>query len=136
MDRCAAELSGAPCFYGGVDSFAGHHTTRNAAKPLGESAAAQALAVNGLVVGAAEAMLRPWCNRIGLAACSAISVEPPPTTEDTPAAPQVLHRDEGMWGASSFKWLPHAPDEGRPEFCVSVMWASRAASNSSASRSS
>ena len=36
---------------------------------------------------------------------------------------QVLHRDDSMWGASSWKWLPQTPDEGRPQFSVSCMWA-------------
>ena len=123
MDRAVAELkaSGGK-FKGGLNSFAGHHTVRNAAKPLGESEVVQQLAVEQLVVGAVEALLKPWTKRVLLGTCSAISVEPPPAGED-PAPSQVLHRDDGMWGASMWKWLPDTPEAGRPDFSVSAMWA-------------
>jgi ectoine hydroxylase-related dioxygenase (phytanoyl-CoA dioxygenase family) len=124
MDQIVSDLANASgTFHGGINSFAGHHTVRNAAKPLGESSAAQQLAVEPLVLGAVEAALRPWCKKVLLGTCSAIAVEPPPTVEEAPAPPQVLHRDDSMWGASSWKWLPQTPAQGRPEFSVSVMWA-------------
>ena len=91
MDRAAAELATAGgTFKGGRGSFAGHHTTRNAAKPLGESAAVQELAVEPLVLAAVEATLRPWCKKVCLGTCSAISVEPPPSADEQPAPPQAL----------------------------------------------
>ena len=90
MDQVVSETSEkSGIFYGAVGSFAGHHTTRNAGKPLGESKAVQALAVQPLVLGAVEALLRPWCRRVSLGTCSAISVQPPPTEEEAPAPPQA-----------------------------------------------
>jgi len=127
MDKLVAELQeatmkGGGTFYGEVGSFAGHNTVRNAGKPLGEAKAAQELAVHPLVVGAVELLLGPWCRRVVLGTCSAISVEPPPPGEE-PAAPQILHRDEGMWAATAWPWLPTSPSAGRPDFSVTVMWA-------------
>ena len=121
MDMLLKELQTARgVFHGAVGSFAGHHTLRNAAKPLGESTVAQELAVHPLVLATVEEILRPWCKRINLGTCSMISVEAPPSLDEKPAPPQVLHRDNSMWGASTWPWLPST---GRPEFSVSVMWA-------------
>ena len=117
MDSMLEELAFVKgVFHGAVGSFAGHQTLRNACKPLGESKVAQQLAVQPLVVSAVENLLRPWCKRVVLGTCSAISVEAPPKGEP-PAPPQVLHRDGSMWGAST--WLMSS----RPELSVSVMWA-------------
>lgn len=122
-DALLDELSSARgVFHGKVGSFGGHHTLRNAAKPLGESKVAQELAVHPLILGTVERILRPWCKRINLGTCSMISVQPPPTAEDPPAPPQVLHRDNTMWGASSWPFLPSSASH-RPELSVSVMWA-------------
>ena len=122
MDALLKELETAKgVFHGAVGSFAGHHTLRNAAKPLGESKVAQELAVHPLVVATVEEVLRPWCKRINLGTCSMISVEAPPSLDEKPAPAQVLHRDNSMWGASTWPWLPTST--GRPEFSVSVMWA-------------
>jgi len=122
MDMLLKELETASgVFHGAVGSFAGHHTLRNAAKPLGESKMAQELAVHPLVVATVEEILRPWCKRINLGTCSMISVEAPPSLDEKPAPAQVLHRDNSMWGASTWPWLPTST--GRPEFSVSVMWA-------------
>ena len=119
MDRMVEELASAKgAFHGAVGSFAGHHTLRNACKPLGESKIAQELAVQPLVLAAVERLLRPWCKRVVLGTCSAISVEAPPKGE-APAPAQVLHRDGSMWGASAWPW----PTRSRPELSVSVMWA-------------
>ncbi|CAJ1329958.1 unnamed protein product [Effrenium voratum] len=109
-------------FHGAEGSFAGHHTRRNAGKALGESLAAQELAQHPLILEAVEKVLLRWCKRINLGTCSAISVEPPSGNE-APAPPQVLHRDNSMWGASTWPWLPSSSFKGRPEFSVSVMWA-------------
>ena len=124
VDKVVAELGHAHgTFHGGKGSFAGHHTVRNAAKPLGESATAQELAVQPLVLGACEATLRPYCKKICLGTCSNISVEAPATVAEPPASPQVLHRDDSMWGCTSWQWLPQTPEAGRPTFSVSCMWA-------------
>ena len=121
MDLLLKELQTASgVVHGAVGSFAGHHTLRNAAKPLGESTVAQELAVHPVVLATVEEILRPWCKRINLGTCSMISVEAPPSLDEKPAPPQVLHRDNSMWGASTWPWLPST---GRPEFSVSVMWA-------------
>ena len=96
MDSMVEELASAQGkFHGAVDSFAGHHTLRNACKPLGESKVAQELALQPLVLSAVETLLKPWCKRVILGTCSAISVEAPPDGEP-PAPAQVLHRD-GSW---------------------------------------
>jgi hypothetical protein len=124
MDKITSELASAEgTFVGGKHSFAGHHTRRNAAKPLGESQTVQELAVNPLTLGGVEAFLGPFCKRVCLGTCSNISVEPPSTADEDPSGNQVLHRDDSMWGASSFRWLPQFPEEGRPQFSVSCMWA-------------
>lgn len=109
-------------FYGAPGSFAGAHSTRNAGKPLGESEVV-VLAEHPLVVDAVRIRLQPWCRRIVLGTCTNINVEPPPDHRTSPAPPQVLHRDEGMWGASDWNmWIPSTTND-RPKFSVSVMWA-------------
>lgn len=105
-------------FFGKPGSFAGSNTVRNAGKPLGESKVAQKLAENPLVLQVVRQRLSKWCRRVVLGTVSAIDVHPP--TQDITQA-QVLHRDEGMWGASEWPWLPH--NETRPELSISVMWA-------------
>ena len=123
MDTMLAELASSEgVFHGAKGSFAGHHTLRNAAKPLGESKVAQELAVHPLILATIENILKPWCKRINLGTCSMISVEAPPSLDEKPAPAQVLHRDNVMWGASIWPWLP-SEFKDRPEFCVSVMWA-------------
>eukprot|EP00315_Gephyrocapsa_oceanica_P030036 CAMPEP_0185416554 /NCGR_PEP_ID=MMETSP1365-20130426/7316_1 /TAXON_ID=38817 /ORGANISM="Gephyrocapsa oceanica, Strain RCC1303" /LENGTH=339 /DNA_ID=CAMNT_0028019769 /DNA_START=103 /DNA_END=1122 /DNA_ORIENTATION=- len=125
MDRVVTELDGVGgTFVGGKHSFAGHHTRRNAAKPLGESTTVQELAVHPTVLGGVEALLGPWCKKVCLGTCSCISVEPHGALgDDEPCGSQVLHRDDSMWGASSWRWLPQTPLEGRPQLSVSCMWA-------------
>ena len=124
VDRLRSELDRRDgVFYGAPGSFAGAHSTRNAGKPLGESVVARDLAEHPLVVDAVRMRLRPWCRRIVLGTCTNINVEPPPNPHTAPAPPQILHRDEGMWGASDWNgWIPSTTDD-RPEFSVSVMWA-------------
>ena len=117
MQRVEDELADKDIFYGEQGSFARSDTSRNAGKALGESAAVQELAVNPSVVAAVQERLLPWCKKVVLGTCSAITVEPPPPGEDA-ADHQVLHRDDGMWAASSW---PVA--EPRPDLSVSCMWA-------------
>ena len=55
MEILAHELGNASgIFFGSKDSFAGEQTSRNAAKPLGESAIARSLATNEKIVSVAE----------------------------------------------------------------------------------
>lgn len=96
-------------FSGEKSSFAGAHTIRNAAKPLGESVVAQELATCPVVVGAVNSVLGAYCRRVVLGTCSAIDVVGPAAGEISSPA-QALHRDDTMWPAQGEK-------------CVTVMWA-------------
>jgi ectoine hydroxylase-related dioxygenase (phytanoyl-CoA dioxygenase family) len=123
MDQLSQDLQAVSgCFYGADGSFAGAHTVRNAGKPLGESKIAQELALHPLIIGAIQKRLGKWCKRFVLGTCSAITVEAPPSPEINPAPPQVLHRDESMWGCTDWPWLPQTTSD-RPELAISVMWA-------------
>ena len=119
MARADRELTATDQFYGEEGSFARSDTRRNAAKALGESPAAQELAMNPTLVAACEERLLPWCKKIVLGTTSAITVEPPdPGTEAQPH--QVMHRDDGMWAVS--QW-PLEDESKRPDLCISCMWA-------------
>lgn len=109
MQQLDADLQNETTFRGAEGSFAGVGTTRNAAKPLGESAVARDLAVNADVLGVAEKVLGPFCKRIILGTCSAINVLP------VAAPAQPLHRDDSMWAGESLS--------GQHHFSVSAMWA-------------
>lgn len=123
MDQLRSDMNHCDgVFYGAPGSFAGAHSARNAGKPLGESRVARDLAEHPLVVDAVRLRLKPWCRRIVLGTCTNINIEPPPDPHTPPAPAQVLHRDEGMWGASDWNtWIPSTTE--RPEFSISVMWA-------------
>jgi ectoine hydroxylase-related dioxygenase (phytanoyl-CoA dioxygenase family) len=123
MDQLSQDLRTVTgCFYGAEGSFAGAHTVRNAGKPLGESKIAQELALHPLIRATIQQRLGKWCKRFVLGTCSAITVEAPPSPEIHPAPPQILHRDESMWGCSDWPWVPQTTSD-RPELAVSVMWA-------------
>jgi ectoine hydroxylase-related dioxygenase (phytanoyl-CoA dioxygenase family) len=123
MDQLSRDLRAASgCFYGAEGSFAGAHTVRNAGKPLGESTIAQELALHPLIRAAIQRRLGKWCKRFVLGTCSSICVEPPPSPDIAPAPPQVLHRDESMWGCTDWPWLPQTTSD-RPELAITVMWA-------------
>jgi ectoine hydroxylase-related dioxygenase (phytanoyl-CoA dioxygenase family) len=123
MDQLSQDLhTVSGCFYGANGSFAGAHTLRNAGKPLGESKIAQELALHPLIRSAIQQRLGKWCKRFVLGTCSAITVEAPSSPEINPAPPQVLHRDESMWGCSDWPWIPQTSSD-RPELAISVMWA-------------
>jgi hypothetical protein len=124
-------------FFGAPGSFAGAQTTRNAAKPLGESRVAQALAVHPIVLGVVDAILSPYTKRIILGTCSAITVVGPRSAAEPPAPAQVYHRDDSMWAGD---WITNLACRGSmssmsatdddelslssfPNLSVSVMWA-------------
>jgi len=111
MDVLAADLAKdtSGTFFGSKDSFAGATTSRNAAKPLGESAVARELATSEKVLAVVDDILKPYCKRIILGTCSAIDVSPG-------GAPQVLHRDDSMWASELLCG-------SEIHFSVSVMWA-------------
>ena len=117
VEAVTSQLADKEVFYGEEGSFARHDTTRNAAKALGESVAAQELAMNPTVLAAVEEQLLPWTKKVVLGTCSAITVEPPAPGQ-VPADHQVLHRDDGMWAVS--QWPMQEP---RPDLSVSCMWA-------------
>lgn len=104
-----ADTSGT--FTGSLGAFATAETTRNAAKPLGQSPVARALAVDELVEATVRLVLEPYCRRVVLGTCSAINVHPPLDHGE----PQALHRDDSMWAASAWTRRVH--------YSVSVMWA-------------
>ncbi|KAG7361999.1 phytanoyl-CoA dioxygenase [Nitzschia inconspicua] len=123
MDQLSKDLRATSgCFYGAEGSFAGAHTVRNAGKPLGESKVAQELALHPLIRASIQKRLGRWCKRVVLGTCSAITVEAPPSPDIEPAPPQVLHRDESMWGCTDWPWLPQTTSD-RPELAITVMWA-------------
>lgn len=122
VDRASVEavrtqLADKDKFFGEEGSFARSDTSRNAAKALGESVAAQNLAIHSTVLAAVEKKLLPWTKKVVLGTCSAITVEPPPAGQE-PQDHQVLHRDDGMWAVS--QWPMQDP---RPDLSVSCMWA-------------
>lgn len=112
MVSLSSDLQRGERFYGSKGAFATAETTRNPAKPLGESSIARELAVDETVVAAVEKVLRPFCRRVILGTCSAINVEPP---IDDEGSTQVLHREESMWAASAWTTNVH--------YSVSAMWA-------------
>jgi ectoine hydroxylase-related dioxygenase (phytanoyl-CoA dioxygenase family) len=123
MDQLSQDLQTVSgCFYGTDGSFVGAHTVRNAGKPLGESKIAQELALHPLIQAAIQHRLGPWCKGLVLGTCSAITVEGPLSPDINPVPPQVLHRDESMWGYSDWPWIPQTMLD-RPELAISFMWA-------------
>mmetsp|Transcript_25660 Transcript_25660/g.84494 ORF Transcript_25660/g.84494 Transcript_25660/m.84494 type:complete len:302 (-) Transcript_25660:94-999(-) len=115
----ARELNSQTGFSGAKGSFAGTDSRRNAGKPIGESTGAAELAVAQCVLAPVRAILTKWCRRVALGTCSHITVVHPPEGEP-PHPPQVLHRDDGMWGASQWPLAAGAP---KPTLSVSAMWA-------------
>ena len=116
-------------FYGTKGSFAGHQTTRNAAKPLGQSKVCQEMAAHPVTVGVVKNMLEPYTKRVILGTNSNINVVGPQTADEPPAPSQVLHRDDTMWGGD---WITNMACTNEnlkteadrfPNLSVSVMWA-------------
>ncbi|MBJ7437811.1 MAG: phytanoyl-CoA dioxygenase family protein [Sphingopyxis sp.] len=84
--------------------FYGSRTTRFG-RLLARSALAEAFVRHPLILGIAEEILAPWCDRLQLNLTQAIALHPG-------ALPQLPHRDQDMW----------AGETGRIEYLVNVMW--------------
>jgi len=72
---------------------------------LKRSSVAEQLVMHPVVLGIAERMLLPWCERMALNLTQAIEIHPG-------ALPQFPHRDEDMWPGP----------KGTIEYLVNVMW--------------
>ncbi len=79
--------------------------TKRFGRLLARSALADAFVRHPLILGLAETMLGPWCDRIQLNLTQAIALHPG-------ALPQLPHRDQDMWRGAI----------GETEYLVNVMW--------------
>ncbi len=79
--------------------------TKRFGRLLSRSARAQHHVMHKLVLGIAETILAPWCDRIQLNLTQAIALHPG-------ALPQLPHRDQDMWRGAI----------GETEYLVNVMW--------------
>lgn len=84
--------------------FYGARTKRFGAL-LNRSAQARALVMHPLLLGIAERLLTPWCDRIALNLTQAVEIHPG-------ALPQLPHRDQDMWQGP----------KGSLEYLINVMW--------------
>ena len=80
-------------------------TTRRFGRLLVRSPHAAALVQHQLILGIAERVLLPWCDRIQLNVAQAIAVHP-----GAPA--QLPHRDHDMWAGA----------KGEVEYLLNVIW--------------
>ena len=106
IDALAANLE--PAFdarWIGVDDFAGFKTKRVSGL-MALSAAARDMAINPLVLGAAETLLLPHCDAIQLHVTHTIAIGPGEKS-------QMIHRDDGIW---------YVPDP-KPPMALHCMWA-------------
>jgi ectoine hydroxylase-related dioxygenase (phytanoyl-CoA dioxygenase family) len=102
LDRdLAADFEHTPFCEGG---FYGGRTKRFG-RLLSRSAHSDQLVRHPLVLGIAEAVLAPWCERLQLNLTQAIAIHPG-------ALPQLPHRDQDMWRGPT----------GEIEYLVNVMW--------------
>ncbi len=102
LDRdLAPAFAGTPFCQGG---FYGERTKRFG-RLLSRSNRAQRHVMHKLVLGIAETILAPWCDRIQLNLTQAIALHPG-------ALPQLPHRDQEMWRGAI----------GETEYLVNVMW--------------
>jgi hypothetical protein len=79
--------------------------TKRFGRLLTRSAHSDRLVRHPLLLGIAEAILAPWCDRIQLNLTQAIAIHPG-------ALPQLPHRDQDMWRGPT----------GEIEYLVNVMW--------------
>lgn len=84
--------------------FYGERTQRFG-RLLSRSKRAQHYVMHPLILGIAETILAPWCDRIQLNLTQAIALHPG-------ALPQLPHRDQDMWRGAI----------GEIEYLVNVMW--------------
>jgi len=96
-----AALADAPFCDG---NFYGRSTKRLGAM-LRRSSVAEAFVRHPLALGLADAVLRPWCDRVGLNLTQAIEIH-------GGALAQYPHRDEDMWGGP----------KGELDYLINVMW--------------
>jgi len=102
LDRDFAPVfAGTPFCQGG---FYGAKTKRFG-RLLSRSPRAQHLVMHALILGIAETILAPWCDRIQLNLTQAIALHPG-------ALPQLPHRDQDMWRGAL----------GETEYLLNVMW--------------
>ncbi|GGD84413.1 hypothetical protein GCM10011515_00210 [Tsuneonella deserti] len=100
-DDLAADFARTPFGQGG---FYGT-TTKRFGRLLVRSARAATLVQHPLVLGIAQKVLAPWCERIQLNVTQAIAIDP-----GAPA--QLPHRDQDMWRGPI----------GETEYLVNVIW--------------
>lgn len=79
--------------------------TKRFGRLLARSDLADAFVRHPLILGIAEELLAPWCDRIQLNLTQAIALHPG-------ALPQLPHRDQDMWRGAI----------GETEYLVNVMW--------------
>src|SRR3546814_17497237 len=79
--------------------------TRRFGGLLGRSEIMERLVMHPLVLGIAEQVLLPWCERIALNLTQAIEIHPG-------ALPQMPHREQDMWPGP----------KGSIEYLMNVMW--------------
>src|SRR3546814_1322117 len=79
--------------------------TRRFGGLLGRSEIMERLVMHPLVLGIAEQVLLPWCERIALNLTQAIEIHPG-------ALPPMPHRDQDMWPGP----------KGSLEYLMNVMW--------------
>lgn len=79
--------------------------TQRFGRLLARTPLAEAFVRHPLVLGIAEAILQPWCDRVQLNLTQAIAIHPG-------ALPQLPHRDQDMWRGAV----------GETEYLVNVMW--------------
>jgi hypothetical protein len=97
----AARFAATPMCQGG---FYGERTCRFGSL-LTRSPHAAGLVMHQTMLGIAETMLLPWCERLALNLTQAIEIHPG-------ALPQLPHRDQDMWGGP----------KGGIEYLLNVMW--------------
>lgn len=100
-DDLSACFSATPMCRGG---FYGERTRRFGAL-LSRSRHAAELVMHPTMLGVAEKILHPWCERMALNLTQAIAIHPG-------ALPQLPHRDQDMWPGP----------KGAMEYLVNVMW--------------
>lgn len=79
--------------------------TKRFGRLLARSSLARRFVAHSLILGVAETVLGPWCDRLQLNLTQAIALHPG-------ALPQLPHRDQDMWRGAI----------GETEYLINVMW--------------